>query len=110
MLDTVLISLLIVAICIALLGVKVFFVKGGKFPNGHVSGNKAMRERGIGCAQSQDREAQKKPRFSIDELEKALNDSMNFKTIFFTSYEEIELPRKRFGCSCTYRFIFSVCR
>ena len=73
MLDTVLISLLIVAICIALLGVKVFFVKGGKFPNGHVSGNKAMRERGIGCA----REAQKKPRFSIDELEKALNDSMN---------------------------------
>ena len=37
----------------------------------------AMRERGIGCAQSQDREAQKKPRFSIDELEKALNDSMN---------------------------------
>ena len=77
MLDTVLISLLIVAICIALLGVKVFFVKGGKFPNGHVSGNKAMRERGIGCAQSQDREAQKKPRFSIDELEKALNDSMN---------------------------------
>ena len=47
MLDTVLISLLIVAICIALLGVKVFFVKGGKFPNGHVSGNKAMRERGV---------------------------------------------------------------
>ena len=34
MLDTVLISLLIVAICIALLGVKVFFVKGGKFRTG----------------------------------------------------------------------------
>ena len=66
-----------VAICIVLLGVKVFFVKGGKFPNGHVSGNKAMRDRGIGCVQSQDREAQKKSRFSIDELEKALNDSMN---------------------------------
>ena len=72
-----LITLLIVAICIVLLGVKVFFVKGGKFPNGHVSGNKAMRDRGIGCVQSQDREAQKKSRFSIDELEKALNDSMN---------------------------------
>jgi hypothetical protein len=57
--------------------VKVFFTKGGKFPNGHVSGNKALRQKGIGCAQSQDREAQKKPRFSIDELEKALNDSMN---------------------------------
>ena len=49
----------------------------GKFPNGHVSGSKALRQKGIGCAQSQDREAQKKPRFSIDELEKALNDSMN---------------------------------
>ena len=75
MLGTLLITLLIVAICIVLLGVKVFFVKGGKFPN--VSGNKAMRDRGIGCVQSQDREAQKKSRFSIDELEKALNDSMN---------------------------------
>ena len=77
MLDTVLITLLIVAICVVLLGLRIFFVKGGKFPNGHVSGNKAMRDRGIGCAQSQDREAQKKNRFSIDELEKTLNDSMN---------------------------------
>lgn len=77
MLDTLLITLLIVAICVVLLGVKVFFVKGGKFPNGHVSGNKAMRERGIGCIQSQDREARRKPRFSIDELEKALNNGVN---------------------------------
>ena len=60
MVETILITLLIVAISLVLLGVKVFFTKGGKFPNGHVSGNK-----------------QKKPRFSIDELEKALNDSMN---------------------------------
>ena len=51
MLDTILITLLIVAICIVLLGVKVFFVKGGRFPNGHVSGNKAMRDRCIGCVQ-----------------------------------------------------------
>ena len=77
MLGTLLITLLIVAICIVLLGVKVFFVKGGRFPNGHVRGNKAMRDRGIGCVQSQVREAQRKSRFSIDELEKALNDSMN---------------------------------
>lgn len=72
MLDTVLITLLIVAICVVLLGIKVFFVKGGKFPNGHVSGNKAMRDRGIGCIQSQDREARRKPRFSIDEQEEDL--------------------------------------
>lgn len=77
MLDTVLITLLIVAICVLLLGLKIFFVKGGKFPNGHVSGNKAMRDKGISCAQSQDRDAQSKSRFSIDELEKTLNDSMN---------------------------------
>ena len=77
MLNTILFTLLIVTICILLLGIKVFFVKGGKFPNGHVSGNKALRDRGISCAQSQDREAQKKSHFSIDALEKALNDSMN---------------------------------
>ena len=70
MLDTLLITLLIVAICIALLGVKVFFTKGGKFPNGHVSGNKMLRSKGVGCVQSQDREAQQKTRFSIDEHEK----------------------------------------
>lgn len=72
MLETVLITLLIVAICILLLGVKVFFVKGGKFPNTHVSGNAALRHKGIGCVQSQDREAQRKQRFSIEELEKSV--------------------------------------
>ena len=72
MLETILITLLIVAFCIILLGVKVLFVKGGKFPNTHVSGNKAMRKQGIGCVQSQDREAQRKSRFSLDEIEKAL--------------------------------------
>lgn len=70
MLDTILITLLIVAICIALLGVRTFFVKGGKFPNSHVSGNKALRKKGISCAQSQDKEARKKSKFSIEELEK----------------------------------------
>ena len=69
MLDTILISLLIVAICVLLLGVKIFFVKGGKFPNTHVSGNKTLRDKGIGCVQSQDREARQKPRFSIEDWE-----------------------------------------
>ena len=69
MLYCVLITLLIVAISVLLLGVKVFFVKGGRFPNSHVSGNKAMRKRGIGCVQSQDREAQQRGRFSIFDVE-----------------------------------------
>ena len=30
-----LLSIIIVAVCVVLLGVKVFFVKGGKFPSGH---------------------------------------------------------------------------
>lgn len=70
MLDTILITLLIVAICIALLGVRIFFVKGGRFPNSHVSGNKTLREKGISCAQSQDKEARRKSKFSVEELEK----------------------------------------
>ncbi len=77
MLYTLLITLLIVAICMLLLGVRMLLVKGGKFPNGHVSGSKALRDKGISCVQSQDREAQHKPRFSIDALENTLNDSMN---------------------------------
>ncbi len=59
MLKTILITMLIVAICIALLSVKILLKKNGRFPNMHVSGSKAMRERGIGCVQSQDREARK---------------------------------------------------
>ena len=77
MVETLLITLLIVAISLLLLGVKVFFTNKGKFPNGHVSGNKALRSKGIDCAQSQDREAQKKSRFSVDEVDKSLNNNTN---------------------------------
>ncbi|GAB1415020.1 hypothetical protein MASR2M117_04260 [Paludibacter sp.] len=42
-----------------LLGVRTFFVKGGTFPNIHIGGNKALKDRGIACATTQDREAQK---------------------------------------------------
>ena len=59
MFKTILITLLIVAISMVFLSVKVILKKNGRFPNTHVSGNKAMRERGIGCVQSQDREARK---------------------------------------------------
>ena len=53
MLDTLFITVLIVAICIALLCIGIFIK--GKFPNTHVSGNKALRKKGIGCVQSQER-------------------------------------------------------
>jgi len=77
MLVTLLTSLLIVAICIVLLAVKIVFVRGGKFPNTHVSGSKAMREKGIGCVQSQDREARQKRRFSFEDMEQAVKDNLN---------------------------------
>lgn len=67
MLKTILITVLIVAICIALLSIKILFQKNGRFPNTHVSGNKAMREKGIGCVQSQDREARIHNKHAISE-------------------------------------------
>ena len=67
MLDTLFITVLIVAICIALLCIGIFIK--GKFPNTHVSGNKALRKKGIGCVQSQDREAQKINKRAIPEVE-----------------------------------------
>ena len=57
MLKIVLTTMLIVAICIALLSIKILLKKNGRFPNTHVSGSRAMRQRGVGCVQSQDLEA-----------------------------------------------------
>lgn len=51
--------MLIVAICVLFLGVKVFFVKGGKFPNEHISESKAMQQHGIHCYTEQDAEFQR---------------------------------------------------
>ena len=46
----VILAIIIVAICFCLLlGVKVLFVRGGRFPSGHTH-SAAFRSRGIGCA------------------------------------------------------------
>lgn len=68
MLDTLLITVLIVAVCVALLCVGIFIK--GKFPSMHVSGNKALREKGVGCVQSQDREARIPNKRAVAEVEK----------------------------------------
>ena len=47
---TLLITVALVGIAVLLLGVKVFFVKGGRFPNTHIHANPEMRRRGITCA------------------------------------------------------------
>lgn len=67
MIETIIITMLIVAICIAFLAIKIIFKKNGRFPNTHISGNKAMRQRGIRCVQSQDREARAPKRIQVKE-------------------------------------------
>ena len=57
MVETLLITVLIIAICVALLSVKVLFKKNGPFESQHIHDSKAMRERGIHCVMDQDREA-----------------------------------------------------
>lgn len=56
MIYTVLLTLVIIAFAILLLGIKVFFTQKGTFPNSHVGESRALREKGISCATSQDLE------------------------------------------------------
>lgn len=53
-----------------LLCVRILLKKGGKFSSQHISENKKMRENGIHCATSQDREARRDARkkMNVDEL------------------------------------------
>jgi hypothetical protein len=57
MLETLLFSMLIIAIAIALLSVKVIVKKNGKFSSQHIHDNEALRKKGIHCVIDQDREA-----------------------------------------------------
>ena len=67
MLETIYLTAGIVAICVFFLCIGILIK--GRFPNMHVSGNKEMQKRGIGCVQSQDREARKKSKHAIAERE-----------------------------------------
>ncbi|MCD7710276.1 MAG: hypothetical protein LUI04_02850 [Porphyromonadaceae bacterium] len=50
----ILLSLIIVAISVLLMGVKIFFVRGGRFPETHIGNNPQLKKRGITCALSTD--------------------------------------------------------
>ncbi len=52
-----LLSVLIIAISIALLSVKLIFRKNGKFSSQHIHDNPGLRKQGIHCVMDQDREA-----------------------------------------------------
>ncbi|MBQ3929730.1 MAG: hypothetical protein IJR06_03070 [Paludibacteraceae bacterium] len=60
MLKLFLICFALILVAVLLMGFKVFFTKDGKFPNTHVEGNKALRDKGITCVRSWDRAARKK--------------------------------------------------
>lgn len=51
---TLLLTLGIVCLAVVLLGVRIFFVKGGRFPNTHIHDNPEMRKRGIKCARDKE--------------------------------------------------------
>jgi hypothetical protein len=68
MLEAFIISTVLLFIGILLFGIRVFFIKGGVFPNIHIGGNKALKDKGIGCATSQDREAQLSKKVSANNM------------------------------------------
>ncbi|MDD6541843.1 MAG: hypothetical protein PUF32_06020 [Prevotella sp.] len=57
MAENVLLSVLIIAIAVALLSVRVILVKNGKMKSQHVKDNARLRKEHIGCVLDQDREA-----------------------------------------------------
>lgn len=74
-LSALLISAIIILIAVFLLGFKIFLFKDGKFPNIHIGGSKALRDRGISCATTQDQEAQKsQSKFSVSNLVKEIEE------------------------------------
>ena len=57
MLTTLFITLIIIAASVVLLSVKVLLKKGGRFPNTHIEGNRALGKKGIFCSKTMDRMA-----------------------------------------------------
>lgn len=62
MIKLLLLTLLIVAVSVALLSVKVIIRKNGKFSSQHVHDNPGLRKQGIHCVMDQDSEAREKNR------------------------------------------------
>lgn len=63
MIETLLLTVLIIAISVALLSVKVLLTRNGKFSSMHIHDSKAMRDRGIHCVVDEDRAMRLKGRF-----------------------------------------------
>jgi len=69
MFNAFIISVVLLLAGVLLLGLRIFFVKGGEFPNIHIGGSKGLKDKGIACATTQDREARNKVKpINISEL------------------------------------------
>ena len=67
MVETLVVSIVIIAAGMLLLLVKVLSRKNGTFSSQHIHDSKAMKDRGIHCVMDQDREMRRKSRFAVDE-------------------------------------------
>ena len=71
MLKLALITLGIVALSVLLLCIKMLLKPGSKFGSTHIGGSKAMREKGISCAQSMDAMMRRENPHRVQERRKA---------------------------------------
>ncbi|MCR5643045.1 MAG: hypothetical protein K6G32_06895 [Prevotella sp.] len=67
MIETLIISTLIIAISMAFLLVKVLLKSDGRFASQHIHDSKAMKERGIHCVMDQDSEMRQKSPYAVTE-------------------------------------------
>lgn len=50
---TISLAVIFVGVAVALLSIGIIVKKNGKFPDTHIEDNKALKEKGIGCAHTQ---------------------------------------------------------
>ena len=67
---TFLTAVILILAAVLLLSVSIMLKKNGKFPNIHVGRNPAMRKRGIGCVEAQDKQAQMDNPLAVKEKDK----------------------------------------
>ena len=67
MAETLALSLLIIAIAVALLCVKMIFRKNGTFSSQHIHDNPGLRRQGIHCVIDQDKEARRTVSTAVNE-------------------------------------------
>lgn len=73
MIETLVVSTLIITIGMAFFLVRVLFSKQGEFKSQHIHDSEAMRERGIHCVMDQDKEMRRKSKFAVEERLKIEN-------------------------------------